>query len=494
MTDSVPVPGRTFGHYTIESLLGTGGMGSVYRAKDERLDRQVAIKVLAPALAADSEFRERFLRESRLAASLDHPNIIPIYDAGEVDGALYLAMRYVHGPSLHELLQARGSLTGDDTIRLAQQIGGALDAAHREALVHRDVKPANILLAESGNHAYLCDFGLAKRTSTRGATKTGFFLGTVDYCAPEQIDGRQVDGRADLYSLGCVTFHCLTGSPPYARSGEFAVLQAHLSEPPPAPTAVRPDLPPAVDAVLQKALAKEPGERFGTASELTDALRDALGGAAAGSTRAASLVAERAPEPAPTRPEQGRRNRRTSRRTLVAMIAVATIVLVGAGIVLAFRGTGRASKSASERTFVDRVENVLVQSAAGRREIRRALQDGLACSIPAADAARRIGSVADNRQSILEQLGSLPTSTDRDAHIVTLLQAALQNSIEADRHYRDGFRAIGAGASCPIVRGPEFALAAASDLRATDAKARFLTQFNALARDLGRRVWLADQI
>jgi serine/threonine protein kinase len=173
--------GETFGGYTIESVLGRGGMGTVFLATHDRLERKVALKVIAPHLALDDDFRARFLRESQLAASLDHPNVIPIYDADEVDGVLYLAMRYVRGPSLQQQIRERGSLTPMETLRIAEQIGGALDAAHRAGLVHRDIKPANILIGEPGNHAYLCDFGLAKRTSSDGLTQTGFFLGTVDY-------------------------------------------------------------------------------------------------------------------------------------------------------------------------------------------------------------------------------------------------------------------------------------------------------------------------
>ena len=197
--------------------------------------------------------------------------MIPIYDADEVDGVLYLAMRYVSGQSLQALLRERGRLSPEETLRIAEQIGSALDAAHRAGLVHRDVKPANILLAEPGDHAYLCDFGLAKRTSSKGVTRTGFFLGTVDYCAPEQIQGRPLDGRADVYSLGGVLFHCLAGQPPYTGETEFAVLHAHLTDPPPAVSSVRPDLPAALDEVLASAMAKDPDDRHPSASALVTA-------------------------------------------------------------------------------------------------------------------------------------------------------------------------------------------------------------------------------
>ena len=251
-----PSVGETFGDYTIESSLGRGGMGTVYLAMHRRLARKVALKVIAADLALDEDFRARFLRESQLAASLDHPNVIPIYDADEVDGVLYLAMRYVRGRSLQALIRDRSSLSPTETLWIAEQIGDALDAAHNAGLVHRDVKPANILIAEPGDHAYLCDFGLAKRTSSRGMTQVGSFLGSVDYCAPEQIEGRPLDGRADIYSLGCVLFHCLAGRPPYIRETDIAVLHAHLHDPRPDLSRVRPNLPSSLDGVLVTAMAQ----------------------------------------------------------------------------------------------------------------------------------------------------------------------------------------------------------------------------------------------
>src|SRR5262249_26735786 len=188
---------------------------------------------------------------------------------------LYLAMRYVAGPSLRTLLRERGALSATATLELAGQIGGALDAAHAADLVHRDVKPANVLLTESGEHAFLCDFGLAKRSDSLGLTRTGSFLGTVDYAAPEQIEGRPLDGRADVYSLGCVLFHCLAGRPPYVRDTEYGVLHAHVAESVPAVSTVRSDLPRALDGVLLKAMAKTPGERYVSGGVLAAAFAEA---------------------------------------------------------------------------------------------------------------------------------------------------------------------------------------------------------------------------
>ena len=270
-------PGQTFAGYSVESVVGRGGMGVVYRASDLALERPVALKLVAPELAADPRFRERFLRESRLAASLEHPHVLPVYGAGEADGALYLAMRLVEGEDLKTLLEREGTLEPAVTVGLVTQIAGALDAAHAKGLVHRDVKPGNVLISSSGE-CYLCDFGLTKpMAADRSLTESGQFLGTLDYVAPEQIQGSDVDGRADQYALGCVLYECLSGAPPFAGTSGMAVMWAHMNEPPAALTDYRPELPGGIDGVLGKALAKEPGERFDNCSALAEAARGALG-------------------------------------------------------------------------------------------------------------------------------------------------------------------------------------------------------------------------
>src|SRR5690349_23535165 len=265
--------------FRIESVLGRGGMSVVYVAEQVRLGRRVALKVLTTELAWDDQFRERFVRESQIAAAIDHPNIIPIYDAGEDDGLLYIAMRFVQGPDLKEVLK-RGNLGVGRTIFLVEQIASALDAAHAHSLVHRDVKPGNILLEASTDHAYLTDFGVAKQTTARGLTSTGHFLGTVEYAAPEQIEGGAVDARTDVYALGCVLYECLTSSPPFAHGTEHAVLHAHLVDPPPSVTRLRPELPHAFDGVIATAMAKAPDSRFGSCGELAHAARNAAAGTA----------------------------------------------------------------------------------------------------------------------------------------------------------------------------------------------------------------------
>jgi predicted Ser/Thr protein kinase len=265
--------------FRIESVLGRGGMSVVYIAEQVRLGRKVALKVLTTELAWDEQFRERFVRESHIAAAIDHPNIIPIYDAGEAEGLLYIAMRFVEGPDLKEVLK-RGQLGLGRTIFLIEQLASALDSAHRHSLVHRDVKPGNILLEESTDHVYLTDFGVAKQTTARGLTSTGHFLGTVEYAAPEQIEGGPVDARTDAYALGCVLYECLTGSPPFSVGTEHAVLHAHLVDPPPSVSRVRPELPLAFDGVIATAMAKDPDERYGSCGDVARAARNAASGAA----------------------------------------------------------------------------------------------------------------------------------------------------------------------------------------------------------------------
>jgi serine/threonine protein kinase len=270
--------GTTIAGYRIESVLGRGGMGVVYLAEQVALGRKVALKVLAPELASDPRFRERFLRESRLAASIEDPNILPVHEAGESGGALFIAMRYVRGTDLRRLIDEEGPLPPDRVVSVLTQVASALDAAHAEGLIHRDVKPGNVLVVPgTPDKVYLADFGLTRRASSdSGLTGTGQFVGTLDYAAPEQFTGEPLTPRTDVYSLGCVAYECLVGEPPFPRDREAAVLHAHLHEPPPKPTAKRPELPEAIDAVVAKAMAKKPSERYGSAGELAGAASASL--------------------------------------------------------------------------------------------------------------------------------------------------------------------------------------------------------------------------
>jgi serine/threonine-protein kinase len=263
--------------YRIDALVGRGGMGVVYRAYDARLKRNVALKLIAPQLSGDARFRERFLAETELAASLEHPNVIPIHDAGEVDGHLYLAMRYVEGGELRALLREHGPLEPGRAVAICGQVSAALDAAHARGLVHGDVKPSNVLLDEAA-HAYLADFGLSRRLADRGVPGLeGFSVGTPAYVSPEQIEGGDVDGRADTYALGCLLYECLTGEPPFPGDSELGVFWAHIQEPPPAASAHKPDLPIEIDAVIATAMAKNRDDRYTSCSDLVEAASVALG-------------------------------------------------------------------------------------------------------------------------------------------------------------------------------------------------------------------------
>lgn len=289
--------------YLILEEIGRGGMAVVYRARDVRLDRWVALKILGRDIAGQPAFRQRFIQESRAAAAVDHPHIIPIFDAGEADGVLYIAMRYVAARDVHSLIKQAGPLPAARAISIIAQVASALDAAHARGLVHRDVKPANMLLDsaagdDTADHVYLSDFGISKQSPTdvrntgdhailagpgpgpqadpaSRLTLTGEWLGTMHYAAPEQVQGRPVDGRADVYSLACAAFEMLAGEPP------FAAERARASEPGPVPVpslaSRRPGLPPAVDQVMARALATAPADRYGTCRALAAALAEACG-------------------------------------------------------------------------------------------------------------------------------------------------------------------------------------------------------------------------
>ena len=299
-------PGSPLAGYRCEEEIGRGGMAVVYRAHDDHLDRRVALKVLAPDLARDEVFRARFIQESRIAAAAEHPNIIPVFSAGEADRMLYIAMRYVPDGDVRTLIDRVGPLPAARACALIAQAASALDAAHARGLVHRDVKPTNMLLEISPrtsrpDHLYLSDFGLAKPSAAAtGLTATGQFFGTVDYVAPEQIQGDPLDGRTDQYALACAAFEMLSGSPPFHRENGMAVISAQLSEPPPSLSARVPGLPAAADRVIAKALAKSPADRYGRCLDFAEALLgacrlEATGGASVAGvpyspTRAAAPV------------------------------------------------------------------------------------------------------------------------------------------------------------------------------------------------------------
>jgi serine/threonine-protein kinase len=364
-----PRVGTRLGPYQIEALVGTGGMGRVYRAVHEGLGT-VALKMLDPSFTDNDEFRERFLSEARHARTISRsvPNIVHVYDAGELGGALYLAMDYMEGGDLRGLIdRSPGGLEPQLAFDLIRRVAEALDAAHAEGLVHRDVKPQNILLDGRGR-PFLSDFGVAKELALK-RTATGAFLGTVSYAAPEQIQGQDLDRRADVYSLGCVLYECLTGEPAYDKDSEVALMYAHLLEPPPRLTPARPDLPPELDTVIGKAMAKSRDDRYATTGALAEALGATLG---TGAARAPETVLSRpqvtaesktppppppppaappAPPPAPrpaTAPTLAER-KRSPWPLAIGIIVLAALLAGGAVLaVLLTRGEKKAASSTSQ--------------------------------------------------------------------------------------------------------------------------------------------------
>ena len=409
----MPQVGTEFAGYRLEELVGTGGMSMVYRAQHLRLERTVALKVLMPELSQDDSFKERFTRESRLAASLDHPNVIPIYEAGDEGGVFYIAMRFVGGSTLKHVLETDGPLPAVRAASVMSQVASALHAAHEEkGLVHRDVKPANILVvsghgAEGGDHVYLSDFGIAKQRAAGALTKTGMFVGTADYAAPEQIEGRELDRRADVYALGCVLYETLTGTPTYEKDSEVALMYAHLLEPPPQVTHKRPDLSPEIDAVVARAMAKSPDDRYATTLEFATAMRKALIGTetrltqqsdqvratetvlTAGAAGTAAAPPAEPPPPAaqpaplPAEPDAGG----PKRKKWLLPVAIILLLLIAGGIVggiLALTGGSSSSKTAGSLLDV-LVPSEIANACTQQRNPERTAVETFVCT-PTANA------------------------------------------------------------------------------------------------------------
>jgi Protein kinase domain/PASTA domain len=339
--------GSVFAGFRVERTLGHGGMGIVYLARQVRLDRLVALKVIRTELAGDERFRARFREESRTAASIEHPRVVTVFGAGDHDGLIYVAMRYVPGLDLGRLISSRGALPADRAASLIAQVADGLDAVHAAGLVHRDVKPANVLVAEAQpgedrSTAYLTDFGLAKvAASTSGLTATGEVIGTVDYMAPEQIEGRRVDARTDVYALGCVLFHAVTGEVPFPERETSAKMWAHLNEPPPA-VGSRADGGALLDPVIRRSMAKDPAVRFPSAGDLGRAALAATGGEAVTEPEHPVGVGEAAPAPE-TRPlpaataptDRLPRRRRGPRRRLRRIALLLLAFGIAAGLTVA---------------------------------------------------------------------------------------------------------------------------------------------------------------
>jgi serine/threonine-protein kinase len=342
--------GAVISGFKIDAELGEGGMSRVYRATQLDLQRRVALKVMAPHLAEDPQYRARFLREARTAAGVDHPNVLPVYQAGEVEDMLWLAMRYVDGGDLRQLLE-RGIPDRDRCLALLRQVAAGLDAAHRAGLVHRDVKPENVLLtsgtgSEPAGHVYLADFGLTKSVATSnqtgGSNITGAheFLGTVAYAAPEQIEAGRLDHRVDIYALGCMLYECFTGEPPFSADTSIAALYAHLEREPPKVTDARPDLPLAIDDVIKRAMAKQPTDRFDTATELMTAATRALAPLASPAAALAPTLEVSIPRrSADGAVEDASRPRPRRLALVVPLVGALGVVAVTGGALLAWRTT-----------------------------------------------------------------------------------------------------------------------------------------------------------
>ena len=490
--------GDVFAGHRIEGVLGRGGMGVVYRVTDLRLDRAAALKVIAPALSADEDFRRRFQRESQLAASVRQQNVVTIFQAGEADDLLFVTMELVLGTDLRGLITQRGRLDLATASAIVTQTAAALDAAHACGLVHRDVKPANVLIAAAAPlHVYLTDFGLTKRTSSQsGLTRTGLFVGTIDYAAPEQIKGWPVDARADVYSLGCMLFEMVAGGPPFRRENEYATMYAHTTEPPPALSSVAQGVPPALDAALARALAKHPDERFPSAGDFARAVAAAVAGekpsepernvAVGRAAPAAPSAVTPAPQPQPhpvygygldpsqvdAPPSYPTAALPARRRPWLPLLAVLAVLLVAGGVVAAVLLTGTdqtvtvqapaAQGGPSIQDGVNQIAAILDLSAQGRT----ATQNG--------DFATAVA----NRQQVLDQVNKLVVAPELEQSRV-LLGQAIQQSLLADQQLEQC-------ATC--------ASTAAADQQATALKESFVSAFNPWATKYLQRSYDANSL
>lgn len=337
--------GSTFGKYRLKRLLGRGGMGEVHEAYDTSKDRTVALKILTDELAHDAEFRTRFERESRAAAMLEEPHVIPIHDWGEIDGNLYIDMRLVRGKTLYEIVQ-RGPLEPARAVAIIRQVAAAVDAAHAQGLIHRDIKPQNILITGADDFAYLIDFGIAESRGDTRLTNTGSAIGSFSYIAPERFSDRPATPAVDTYSLAAVLYEALTGHAPFKGGSIEQVIAAHMSAPPPRPSAVNPRVPAALDDVIARGMAKEPDDRYGSPGALGRAAERALGGASASHPGAGSLTAtQAAPSSAPTRaawPVAQPHSTAPSQSTSATKPPWPILAVVGGGLALVATGVGIA--------------------------------------------------------------------------------------------------------------------------------------------------------
>jgi serine/threonine protein kinase len=511
--------------YQLGERIGEGGVAVVRLARDERLDRTVAVKILAPELAGDAAFRARLLSESRTATAMGHPHIVPVYEAGDAGGTLYVAMRYIAGGDAGSLLSRLGPLPPARACSVIAQVASALDAAHGHGLIHRDVKPANMLLdagrgagggapdrADGRGHVYLSDFGMGRDVSLAEIMTAGSFAGALDYLAPEQIQGRALDGRADLYSLACAGFELLCGTPPFGQDHGLTAMYAHLYAPPPAASARRPGLPGAVDLVLATALAKNPADRYRTCGQFADELRTALGLPPGGPD---DLADTPAPGPGQVGPDSasgpGRPHPRHPRhgpgaiRLILAVAAVGIAAAVVAGVVLsAGPGRDRPGVSSSPATTARSpssgpssssaftlassqaaaVSDLLRSSAATRKALQGAVSDAADCT-DLSSAISQIQNAVDQRNTEYIQASALSTSALADGTIMkTDLIAALRNSLDADRDYLAWVQQQELGCA-PATQSSAYDAAYNADQQANAAKDAFVQVWNPIATQYG---------
>ena len=497
-------PGDVFADHRIEGVLGRGGMGVVYRAIDLRLNRAVALKVIKPELSHDDDFRRRFRRESELAASVRQPNVVTIFQAGDSDGLLYVTMELIDGVDLRSVIAQHGRLDAVTAAEMIAQVAAALDAAHSSGLVHRDVKPANVLVANGTPlHLYLTDFGLTKRTGSQSQiTKTGMFLGTIDYAAPEQIQGWPVDARADVYALGCVLFEMLTGGAPFKRENDYGALYAHMTEPPPAPSAASLEVPAAFDDVIRRALAKSPDDRFPSAGDLARAALAAAHGehptapertVAVGQaappppmatqidapvSHATAQLAPQAPQtPPPAAPLPAEPPRRSSPWPVVALL-VALLAVGGAiAVVLITRGGDEGGDNGSNQPVAQQQQQQQPQNGQQRQTpppadeaVRADVQEigdilELSAEGRSFSASGDFQAAAENRREVLNQVDALSVDPEL-SESRTLLRGAIDASFTSAMAHRNC-------GDCEAAR--------TADARATRLKDDFVREFNPYA-------------
>jgi serine/threonine protein kinase len=479
--------GEEFAGHRIEGVLGRGGMGVVYRAVDLRLNRLAALKVITPALSADEDFRRRFQRESELAASVQQQNVVTIYQAGEADGLLFVTMALIEGTDLRGLITERGRIDPQTSAAMVIQVAAALDAAHASGLVHRDVKPANILIAAAAPlHVYLTDFGLTKRTSSQsGLTKTGLFVGTIDYAAPEQIKGWPVDARADVYALGCVLFEMIAGQPPFRRENEYATMYAHTSDPPPALSSVAAGVTPALDAAVNRALAKDPEQRFQSAGDFARAVAAAVAGETVIEPERTVAVGRAAPptEVVQSHPIYGygmdpdtsvlpERRRRTP--WLALGIVIAALAVAGAvAAVLASQGSDSGHNSPPPPPPRHDNGPTVQQGVAQIATVLDLSQQGRTLTIDG-----EYSKAVANRQQVLDRIDALKLNPQLERSR-TLLRNAVQASLGADQ---------------ALLQCTTCASTQAANRRATRLKNAFVLQFNPFATQYLQRSFDANSL